>query len=154
MKDSSLGKLYEDGEVIIRQGELGNCMYVVQAGQLEVIREGPQGNTRLAILENGDMFGEMSIFEREVRSATVRAMGEARVLTIDKRTFVGRIQDDPSLVLNLVRMMSRRIRKLSSDLSDSKTGGITVGMAIAERRVDARRHNERRLGGDRRERGR
>ena len=85
MRRAALGKSWADGEAIVRQGEVGNSMYVVQAGEVEVLRETEDGEVRLAVLEAGDFFGEMSIFEREVRSATVRARGEARVLTVDKR---------------------------------------------------------------------
>ena len=88
MTEGALGKTYSSGELIVRQGDEGNCMYVVQAGELEVVREEHDGNVRVALMNAGDIFGEMSIFERELRSATVRALGEARVLSVDKKTFL------------------------------------------------------------------
>ena len=95
MSGEELGKVYADGEVVVRQGETGDCMYSVQDGRLEVVAQHHgRGELRLAVLEKGDTFGEMAIFEKEVRSATVRALGQARVLTIDKRTFLRRIQED------------------------------------------------------------
>ena len=97
MRRAALGKSWADGEVIVRQGEVGNSMFVVQAGEVEVLRETEDGEVRLAILGAGDFFGEMSIFEHEVRSATVRARGKARVLTVDKRTLLKRIKEDPFL---------------------------------------------------------
>ena len=71
MSEGVLGKLYADGELIVRQGEVGNCMYVVQSGKLEVLREEHDGIVRIGIMEVGEFFGEMSIFEHEVRSASV-----------------------------------------------------------------------------------
>ena len=59
----------------------------------------------------------MAIFEREVRSATVRAVGEARILTVDRRTFLRRVQEDPSLAFNILRTMSGRIRELTEKLA-------------------------------------
>src|SRR5512134_1643821 len=113
MSDGALGKRYANGELIVHQGDEGNCMYVVQSGKLEVLREEHDGQVRIAVLSTGDIFGEMSIFEHEVRSASVRTLGDARVLTVDKKTFLRRIQEDPSLAFNLVRIMSSRVRLLS-----------------------------------------
>jgi CRP/FNR family cyclic AMP-dependent transcriptional regulator len=120
METGTLGKAYRNGEIIVRQGDAGDCMYVVQAGQVEVLKTDEKRETRLAVLGPGDFFGEMAIFEREVRSATVRALGEARVLTVDKRTFLGRIHEDPSLAYRLVQTLSQRIRRLNAELGHAK----------------------------------
>ena len=117
MKPSALGKTYGDGEPIARQGELGECMYVIQQGQVEVVREQDGTEVQLATLGEGDFFGEMALFDRERRSATVRALGEARVLTVDKRTFLRRIHEDPSLAFRIVKGMSQRIRKLDTQVA-------------------------------------
>jgi CRP-like cAMP-binding protein len=116
MAGTQLGRLYADGEIIVRQGERGGCMYVIQAGSVEVIEESGGEELTLATLEAGDFFGEMAIFEHEVRSATVRARGEARVLTVDRRTLMRRIQNDPTLAFNLLETMSHRIRLLDAEL--------------------------------------
>jgi CRP/FNR family transcriptional regulator len=121
MKTSVLGRTYADKECIIRQGDLGECMYVVQTGKVEVFREEGGVEIRLAVLEKGDFFGEMALFEQEVRSATVRAMGECQVLTVDKKTLLGRVQEDPSLAFNILRTMSNRIRKLNGELVRAKS---------------------------------
>lgn len=112
-----LGKLYRDGEVIVRQGQTGKCMYVIQDGQVEVIAERDGEEIRLRELGKNDFFGEMAIFENEVRTATVRAVGETRVLTIDKKNFLGGIHEDPSLAFRIVETMSHRIRDLTDRLS-------------------------------------
>lgn len=118
MRQGALGKDYGDGETIVRQGEVGDCMYVVQAGQVEVVQDTDHGGEqRLAVLEIGDFFGEMAVFEREVRSATVRALGEARVLKVDKKTLLRRIREDPLLAVNLLQTMSGRIRELNAGLA-------------------------------------
>ena len=83
MVSGALGKMYRDGEEIIRQGKTGESMYVVQSGRVEVVQKTDNGGMQhLAYLEAGSFFGEMSVFEKEVRSATVRAQGDARVLTV------------------------------------------------------------------------
>jgi CRP-like cAMP-binding protein len=117
MEASELGKKFMKGEVIIRQGEFGDCMFVIQEGQVEVIMEMDDNRVRLAIRNPGDFFGEMAIFEREVRMATVRALGQVRVLTIDRKNFLTRIHQDPSLAYRLVKLLSARIRELSAEVA-------------------------------------
>ncbi len=117
MREGVLGTDYYGGETIIKQGESGDCMYVVQSGQVEVIQDVNGREQRLAILETGDFFGEMALFEREVRSATVRALVDARVLKIDKKTLLRRIKEDPLLAVNLLQTMSGRIRELNAGLA-------------------------------------
>ena len=116
MDDARLGRVYADGEVVCRQGEPGQSMYVIQAGQLVVLREDHGTTVLLAELTVGDIFGEMAILERQPRSATVRAKGTARVLTLDKRAFLRGVHEDPSLAFRILQMMSRRIRSLSDEL--------------------------------------
>lgn len=118
MVGGALGKIYTDGEIIIRQGETGDSMYVVQGGRVEVIQDSLKGGEQhLAFLEAGDFFGEMAVFEKEVRSASIRAQGEARVLKIDKKALLTRIREDPLLAVNLLKTMSHRIRHLNEEIS-------------------------------------
>ena len=117
MGKGALGKLYADGEDIVRQGDLGDCMFVVQSGRVEVLQATSAGEQHLAFLETGDFFGEMAVFEKEKRSATVRASGEARVLKVDKKTLLRRIKEDPLLAVNLLQTMSHRIRDLNAGMA-------------------------------------
>jgi len=113
----ALGRVYRDGETIVRQGETGDCMYVIQQGKVEVLREGGGRTIRLTELGAGEIFGEMALYEKTPRSATVRAVGEVRVLTVDKRTFLRRVQEDPSLAFNVLRALSARIRALNVEVA-------------------------------------
>ncbi len=106
----ALGQLYRNGEVIVRKGDVGDCMYVIQAGKAEVL---DGRNVRLTVLSENDFFGEMAIFEGEVRSATVRALGDVRTLTVDKKTLLRRIQRDPSPAFRILQGVWHRIRRLS-----------------------------------------
>ena len=120
MEAGALGKVYSHGEIIFRQGEKGDSMYVVQDGYVEVVKEIDGMDSRLAVLGQGDFFGEMAIFENSARSATVRALGTTRVLTVDKRNFLRRIHEDPSLAYHLVQVMAGRMRKLGEQVALSR----------------------------------
>lgn len=111
MKNRKLGHLYKDGELIIKQGTKGNCLYVIQEGMVEVIKETPEGDVKVAELGETEFFGEMGLFEEDVRSCTVRALGDAKVLTVDKRNLYKSIHQDSSLAYRLLEKMSNRLRE-------------------------------------------
>lgn len=116
MSNGVLGKVYRHGDTIIRQGDAGKCMYVIQEGEVEVIRSYGGGNVRLAVLGQGDIFGEISLLGNERRSASVLAMGEVRVITIDKKVFLQRLQEDVTLAFRIFQTIAARIRNMNSKL--------------------------------------
>jgi CRP/FNR family transcriptional regulator len=119
MDTGALGKVYADGEVIIQEGEVGDCMYVIQEGEVEILTTVEGEEMQIAVRQEGDFVGEMAIFDREVRSATVRARGPARILTVDKKNFLKRIHQDPALAFRIVETMSKRIRELQAQLTEA-----------------------------------
>jgi CRP/FNR family cyclic AMP-dependent transcriptional regulator len=122
MGHERLGRLYQDGEAIVRQGELGDCMFAVQLGEVEVVSADSGGQeVSLGVLGRGETFGEMAVFQKERRSATVRARGKARVLTIDKRTFLARVQEDPTLAFRTVRSLCERLRRANEEVVELRT---------------------------------
>lgn len=115
MDTGALGRIYEDGEMIMKQGEVGECMYVIQEGEVDILCDDNGKEVHLATRKAGDFIGEMAIFDRDVRSATVRAKGQARILTVDKKNFMSRIHEDPSLAFRVVETMSHRLRELQAE---------------------------------------
>ena len=116
MTSGWLGRIYEDGEVVFRQGDPGCCLFVVQEGEVEVVDDSAGRETVLRVAGRDELFGEIAVFQHETRSATVRARGRTRILTIDKKNFLRRINEDPSLAFNLVERMARRVRELSAEV--------------------------------------
>ncbi|UCE01814.1 MAG: cyclic nucleotide-binding domain-containing protein [Candidatus Latescibacterota bacterium] len=117
MESAPLGREYSDGEVICRQGEEGDRMFVIQDGQAEVTFREEDAEYVVGQLGVGDLFGEMAVFDKQPRSATVRAKGRARILTLDKHGFLQRVQEDPSFVFRILQMMSSRIRHLDAEVA-------------------------------------
>lgn len=95
---------------------------ILKDGQEEVIQEKNGEEVRLAGLSKRNFFGEMAIFDCEVRSATVHASGIVQALTIDKRTFLRKITKDPALAFRIIEKMSLRIRDLNAEIVHHKTG--------------------------------
>ncbi len=115
MSIGMLGRVYAKGEYIVRQGDVCNCMYVVQTGQVEVLRENNDGDVRIGVMSAGDYFGEMSIFEGGPCSASLRALREARVLSINKENYIRYVQENPALAFTLLKAMSHRIRMITEE---------------------------------------
>ena len=118
-----LGKKYDKDEVIFRQGDTGNCMYVIQSGEVEALAESGDRELKLRTMGPNEFFGEMALFEKAQRTATIRATKPTRLLTIDKKNFLGGIHEDPSLAFRLVETMSHRIRDLTDRLARNENCG-------------------------------
>ncbi|MFZ2491797.1 MAG: cyclic nucleotide-binding domain-containing protein [Thermoanaerobaculia bacterium] len=118
--DGELGTIYSNGQNIAVQGETGECMYVIQSGKAEVLLARDGHEVLLSVLETGDVFGEMSLFTRKPRVATVRALGDVRVMKIDKRGFMRRVHQDPSLAFRILQKMSLRLAAVDEELAQLK----------------------------------
>ena len=116
LRKKTLGREYGDGDIIVKQGTVGDCLYVVQKGKVEVINERPDREVKLAELGESEFFGEMALFEKDVRSCTVRALGEVKILTLDKKSFYKTIQKDPSLAFRMLEKMSNRLRSVDNKI--------------------------------------
>ncbi len=112
-----LGKKFDQGEVIFRQGEKGDCMFVIQQGQVEATSEAGGKEVRLRTMGPNEFFGEMALFEKVARTATIRAIEPTHLLTIDKRNLLEGIHEDPSLAFRILQTMSHRIRDLTERLA-------------------------------------
>jgi CRP-like cAMP-binding protein len=98
-------------------------MFVSQSGHVEVLgNEGGQ-EVRLGELGPGEVFGHMAIVDKKPRSATVRVRGSARVLTLDKRAFLRRVHEDPSLAYKMLEVMSGTVRSLDDELTLLRNAG-------------------------------
>lgn len=111
------------GDTIFREGDPAREMYVVLDGEIEVLKKSRRGReTRVAILGPNDCFGEMSIIDMQPRSATVRALGSARLLRISTEEMDALYRHDLKsytlIVLNIARDLSRRLRVADGLLAD------------------------------------
>lgn len=117
MRTGELGIVFDRGQYLFRQGEAGDRMYAIQEGEVEVIVHRDGREILLATRGPGDYVGEMAIFESEKRSADVRAHTNVRVLSVDRRNFLRRMNEDPTLAFRILQQLSRRIRELSDEVA-------------------------------------
>lgn len=107
---------FADGEVIVREADEGREMYLIQEGAAEVFKRVDGAEVRLATLDRGSFFGEMSLLESLPRSATVRARGTTKVLVIEPGMLLIKIRRDPTFAFEMLQHMSRRVRELDEQI--------------------------------------
>lgn len=97
-------------DIVIREGEEGNKFYLIARGKFEVSRFGSDGEPqRLAILQDGDHFGEIALLRNIPRTATVRSLGSATLLSMRREAF-GQLTDKyPALLSTLERVLKQRM---------------------------------------------
>ncbi len=102
---------YAAGDTIFRAGDEGHCMYVVQDGELEVIAH----DKVIDVVTAGGIFGEMALVDRSPRSATVVARTDCRLVAIDEAKFMQHVHRTPFFALQVMRIMTDRLRKRLQD---------------------------------------
>ncbi len=98
---------YAAGETIFQAGDEGHCMYVVQAGEVDVMT----GETLIETIGPGGIFGEMALIDKSPRSATVVARSDARLVPIDEAKFMQHVHRTPFFALQVMRIMTERLRR-------------------------------------------
>lgn len=117
-------QVFSDGEVVVREGDESREMFIIQQGRVEILKQAGGQELRLAVLDRGSFFGEMSLLEGLPRSATARAIGETRLLVLRPGSLLLQIRRDPTFAFELLQQMSRRIRELNDRLvSEVATAG-------------------------------
>jgi CRP-like cAMP-binding protein len=99
-----------DGDIIFRQDQVGDRMYVVRSGRVRLFRTDRGVETILADMAEGETFGELALFDRRPRSASARAIGDT-TLRVITREDVERMDCDP-LLRGLLASLSRRLRTI------------------------------------------
>lgn len=105
--------LFEPNYTIITEGQEGRSMYIVVSGKVSVHLKGQE----LAKLDEGTCFGEMSVFDAEPRSASVTTLEPCNCLVLTQQQLYDAIDETPGIAVNVIRLLSRRIRELNRELN-------------------------------------
>lgn len=113
-----------DGQYVMRQGEVGQEVFVVTEGVVKIVRDG----RLLALLSPGEVIGEMSVLDEQPRSADAVARGHAKILVLRSKPLRELVQAKSALALGIVRVLTQRLR-------DSNTRQDRVDQLIRAYRV-------------------
>lgn len=115
-------KSYPKNSVILFEDDPGDALYVVVRGRVKVVLIGEDGReVILAVLREGDFFGEMSLIDDQPRSAHVIGMDDADLLVLRRDDFLKCMEEMPRIAFGLLRALSRRLRR-----ADDKIGGLVL----------------------------
>lgn len=134
----TISRSYTKGQMILLEESLGETFFVISKGSVKVTRLSNDGReVILAMLGEGEFFGEMSLLDGEGRSANIVAIEDASVLTLKRSDFLDILERFPKIAISLLEELARRLRKSdqqieSLSLSDSEHRiGMTL-MRLAE----------------------
>lgn len=107
---------FPSSHTIFTEGQEGRALYIVVSGRVSVHLKGQE----LAQLDTGTCFGEMSLFDAEPRSASVTTLDSCDCLMLTQQQLYEAIDETPGIAVNIIRLLSRRIRELNSELNDKQ----------------------------------
>ncbi|WP_022852415.1 Crp/Fnr family transcriptional regulator [Thermodesulfatator atlanticus] len=106
-------KSLKKGEIIFTEGEPARGFYLIHQGRVKIFKESPSGKEQiLHILGDGEPFGEVPVFAGLDFPANALALSPCKLFYIPRQEFVALIREDPSLALNMLGILSRRLRQL------------------------------------------
>jgi CRP/FNR family transcriptional regulator, cyclic AMP receptor protein len=103
---------FKAGDVIFREGDPAQELFIIQSGEIEI----RLGNRVLETLSQYSIFGEMALIDDAPRSATAVAVSDAKLVPVSEKQFLFLISNTPYFALNLMRIMTRRLRTANSAL--------------------------------------
>jgi CRP/FNR family cyclic AMP-dependent transcriptional regulator len=105
-------KTFEPGEVLFKEGEHGEVMFIIIQGEVEIRKRTSAKSARTLItFHEGDIFGEMALIEKKPRSATAIAVSPCRTLVVNEALLDSMIEHNPDFARKMIRILSERIRK-------------------------------------------
>ena len=127
--DKMVAKHFENGNYIFLEDSEGEQCFFVLEGSVKVTRLSKDGReVILAMLNEGEFFGEMSLLDGESRSANVIALEKTKVLTLDRNDFIAVVNDYPQIAVQLLKELARRLRKSDRQIA-------SLSLSDAEKRI-------------------
>jgi CRP-like cAMP-binding protein len=109
----------EEGEVLFEQGDVGDALYAIMSGALEVSVLSSEGRKlSLDVMRPGALFGEIALFDTGVRTATVTALKKSRVRGVKNADILAAVREKPELGIDLIQLAGERMRQMSSQLNE------------------------------------
>lgn len=112
IRDSTVS--YAAGDLIFSQGDLGTEMFIIQEGEVHIIKHINGESHLLSKLEKGDFFGEMALLENTARTADAVAVSDVKVLAINGSRFDEMLRKNPEIAVRIIRKYSKRLREANT----------------------------------------
>ena len=97
---------YEKDTLLFKEGEIGDCMYIINQGKVKIHK----GSVTLAILNEKEVFGELSLLDAETRSASATTDSDCQLFKIDQEPFYELVDNRPEIARGFIRILCQRLR--------------------------------------------
>ena len=105
-KSENTVKEFDEGEIIIREGDLGDCAYILESGRAKVLKKLPNGAQQVGgVLDVNAIFGELGQIDRLPRSATVKALENCKVAILTQKTFNSLSKSSPKAIMPILKVL-------------------------------------------------
>jgi CRP-like cAMP-binding protein len=111
---------YRPGQVLMKQGDIGDAAYVIIKGDAEVLISSKSGDIPVATLHDGDFVGEIAILCDTPRTATVKAKNELKALRIRKEPFFELLRQFPEMAVEMTRLLAERLTRTTAELVEAQ----------------------------------
>jgi CRP/FNR family transcriptional regulator, cyclic AMP receptor protein len=124
-------RAFEPGQIVFREGDASDTCYIVRSGRARAVRDHPDGRTiTLATFGSGDIFGELAMFEDELRSATVEAVQRTSVVAVLGPDMRRLMVEHPQIAIRLVAALGRRLRETNDRLAKQSFQTVQSRVAV------------------------
>jgi CRP/FNR family transcriptional regulator len=107
--ESNINRTFKEDEMVFAENEPGRELYIIQSGRVKITKMVNGQEVMLAVLQTGDIFGEMALLDNKPRSASAIVAEDATMLAINKSNFEGMVKAQPQLATRLITLLSERI---------------------------------------------
>ena len=119
-------KIYEEDMPIFYKDDEGNKVYLIENGTVKIVNYSEDGKELIfAIFQEGDIFGEMSVFDKKPRSACAIPMKTSKIYELNGKYFIDFLVEKPDMLLHIIKIFSSRIRELNDFLEDTIFANLT-----------------------------
>ena len=108
---------YEHGIEIFKEGDTGDCMYIIEQGNIRIHK----GETTLAILKDREVFGELSLLDADTRSASATADTDCTLYKIDQEPFYELLDERPEVARGFIKILCQRLRAMNEKSRQQKS---------------------------------
>lgn len=119
-------QVFNTKEIIFQEGDPSDCAYIIAKGKVEILKNAPHGEVRLAVLEAGAPFGEMGLFDHAPRSATARAVEPTSVERITESDLKEMVSACPPKLVPLLHATFDRLRATTSRVSEKEQANVVL----------------------------
>lgn len=125
------GRVFEPGDLIFEEDDEGDHMFIIQEGQVAISRQVNGVDTRMALLEKGEFFGEMAIVNHIRRTARARAQARTQLLAFDRAGLEQLVEKNPKIALSIIDRLCRRLGSANAQVRQMAQNSTRQSLLVA-----------------------